>query len=242
MTTLPKPDPALHDVGLDDGGQRGIKQVRLLEHFGLEPSTDLLEIGCGLGRLAYELAGYIQGGSYTGFDISAEAIDWLNAEYAPLLPGFRFDLLDVASARYRPDGGHTAATVRFPYEDDSFDLVCAFEVFMHVDRAGVANYLSEVSRVLRQGGSALLTFMAIWDPNEVPTYAGRPFEPIGGGVHSRFPERPGVSMAYQDHLIRTMIRDAGLRITEAIEGRWHKPWDEPTDPGHNCDVYVVAPA
>ena len=56
MSTLPLPDPALHDVGLDDGGQRGAKQVRLLEHVGLAPSTDLLEIGCGLGRLAYELA------------------------------------------------------------------------------------------------------------------------------------------------------------------------------------------
>ena len=115
MSTLPLPDPALHDVGLDDGGQRGAKQVRLLEHVGLAPSTDLLEIGCGLGRLAYELATYFDGGSYTGFDISAEAIDWLNAEYAPRLPGFRFDLLDVASARYRPDGEQPAASVRFPW-------------------------------------------------------------------------------------------------------------------------------
>ena len=96
MSTLPLPDPALHDVGLDDGGQRGAKQVRLLEHVGLTPAADLLEIGCGLGRLAYELATYFDGGSYTGFDISAEAIDWLNAEYAPRLPGFEATGYDVA--------------------------------------------------------------------------------------------------------------------------------------------------
>lgn len=242
MTWLPLPDPALHDVGINNE-ERGINQVRLLQHYGLTPATRLLEIGCGLGRLAYELRDHFQdGGTYAGFDIGAEAIEWLNAEYAPRLPGFRFDLLDVQSTRYRPHGDQAAAAVRFPYDDDAFDLACAFEVFMHVELDGVANYLAEVARVLRPGGVGVMTFMAIWDPDEVPTYAGRPFAPIGGGVHTRFPERAGVSMAYQDHLIRQTVAEAGLALVDTIEGRWHHPWDEPTEPGHNCDVYVVTPA
>ena len=68
---LPRPDPTLHPVGGPSTG-RGPNQLSLLRHWGLRPSARVLEIGCGVGRLAYELASYLDGGSYTGFDISPE--------------------------------------------------------------------------------------------------------------------------------------------------------------------------
>src|SRR2546422_614400 len=95
VNPLPPPDPTLHHVGREDGGQRGVKQRVLLEHFGLRPDTDLLEIGCGVGRLPYELADFFDGGTYTGFDVSKVAIDWLNEHYATRRSNLRFDFLDV---------------------------------------------------------------------------------------------------------------------------------------------------
>jgi len=55
------------------------------------------------------------------------------------------------------------AAESLPYDDDSFDLVTALDVIEHLDddQAG----LSEVSRVLRPGGRALLfvpAFMFLW--------------------------------------------------------------------------------
>ena len=56
---------------------RGPNQLAL--HYRLVPSANVLEIGCGLGRLAYELALYLDdNGTYAGLDIAPCAIDWLN--------------------------------------------------------------------------------------------------------------------------------------------------------------------
>jgi len=240
--SLPVPDSGLLDVGDDEGGQRYKKQLSLLQHFGLRPNSNMLEIGCGLGGLAYELASFLDlDGRYTGVDISPEAVTWLRANYAPRLRGFRFDLLDVHNPRYRPSDGIEPELVRFPYPDASFDSVCAFEVFMHVPLAGVRNYLREVRRVLRAGGVAILTFQAIWECEEEPTLFGRPFVHIGGGVHTRYPEEPGMSMAYRVGLLRELIDVTDLELIAEIEGLWHSPWD-PRPPGapiHNCDVFGV---
>lgn len=239
---IPAPDVSLHTVGKEDGGQRGPKQRALLEHFGLTPASNLLEIGCGVGRLAYELSDYFEpAGRYTGFDISEAAIDWLNEHYAPALPGFRFDHLDVANPRFNPTGRQEPGEVRFPYPDAGFDLVVAFEVFMHVDRLGVEVYLAEIARVLRPGARAVVTFMAVYDDARPGRYAGRDFVAVGDGVYTRLPDRSGWSLGYHDSLIRQMISEAGLQLDETIEGSWHRPLEPPT-PGlqHGCDVYVVA--
>jgi SAM-dependent methyltransferase len=239
---LPVPDPAIHVTGGDDGGQRGLKQVALLEHFGLQPSAHVLEIGCGLGRLAYELASYLDAdGRYTGFDIAPQAITWLNEHYAPRLEGFRFDLLDVRNPRFHAAGAGAASDVRFDYGDAEFDIVCAFEVFMHLTLDELRNYLDEVTRVLRPGGVAVLTFMAIWENEEEPVLGGRPFVAIGGGVHTRYPENPVLSMGYRVELIRDLFRERDLESLGEIEGLWHSPWKErlPDIPVHRCDAFAV---
>ncbi len=229
-------------VGGDEGGQRGPNQLALLEHFGLQPSSAVLEIGCGLGRLAYELSWFLNfDGNYTGFDIAPDAIAWLNENYAPVLPGFRFDLLDVQNPRFHAAAGKHAHEVRFPYPDAAYDIVCAFEVFMHIPLNGVRNYLNEVARVLKPGGRAVLTFQAIWEHETEPVLDGRPFVDIGGGVHTRFPESTGLSMAYKADLLRGLFRECGLEQVEEIEGLWHSPWTaRPAGtPVHKCDVFTV---
>jgi len=239
---LPKWDPSVHTVGWDDGGQRYIKQLALLEHYGLEPSSDVLEIGCGIGGLAYELAGFLgDNATYTGFDVAPRAIAWLNEQYAPQLPNFRFELLDVENPRFAPGHGAQPHEVRFPYRDSSFDIVCAFEVFMHLPLDGVRNYIGETARVLKPGALAVLTFQAIWERETEPVLFGRPFVDIGGGVHTRHPEKHGMSMAYKVGLLRDLFASAGLEPVDEVEGLWHSPFDARPEgrPVHNCDVFVV---
>ena len=123
--SLPPPDTSLHPVG-GVSAERGANQMRLLRHWGLQPSSHVLEIGCGVGRLAYELADYLDAaGRYSGFDISPKAIGWLNEHYAPRLPNFRFDLVDVRNVRYRPGSDVEATTLEFPYADEQFDVARA---------------------------------------------------------------------------------------------------------------------
>jgi SAM-dependent methyltransferase len=238
---LPLPDPALHNVGKDGvAGDRGAQQLGLLEHYGLTPSSDVIEVGCGLGRLAYELASYLDDdATYIGFDIAPAAIEWLQTSYAPRLPGFRFDLLRVHNERYQPDEDIGPERVRFPYPDGAADVACAFEVFMHVSPEGVRNYLAEMARVLRPGGVAVVTFMAIYPDEHEPRHAGRPFVQIADGVYTRFPDRTSTSMGYDVALVRSMLDDAGLEEVGSIAGRWHTPWVEPPPLSHGCDLFAV---
>lgn len=48
----------------------------------LRPEDDLLDIGCGAGRLAIALSGFLKG-RYEGRDVMAPAIDWCRSAITP---------------------------------------------------------------------------------------------------------------------------------------------------------------
>ena len=100
----------------------------------------ILDVGCGTGANLLMLSKY---GDAEGVDISEDAL---------------------AFCRERGlDKVKLGAGEELPYEDNSFDLVTAFDVVEHMDDdlAG----LREMRRVLRPGGRVLLfvpTFMFLW--------------------------------------------------------------------------------
>jgi len=209
----------------------------------------VLEIGCGVGWLAYGLASRLtEAGGYAGLEISELVIDWLNDNYASRLPNFRFDLLDVKNARYRPKGSHKPERVRFPYDDDQFDIACAFNVFVYMTERGITNYLREIARVLRPDGVALVTFKAVIDGDLGPREGRRAYVRVRDGVYTKRPEHDGWAMAYDDSLIRSMIDRAGLSMKAFELGAWHTPASVPRSapasdtPQQGADLYVVTPA
>jgi len=112
----------------------------------------VLDVGCGEGQLTAELER--AGMTVVGVDVAAEALSRARAGH----PGL--DLRIVP-----PEG-------RWPLTDSSFDVVWAGETIEHViDTAG---WLSEVRRVLRSGGTLLLSTpehgplallgLALWRP------------------------------------------------------------------------------
>lgn len=237
---LPRPDTSIHPVGGRTGDARGQNQLAFLRHFGLAPSSRIFEIGCGVGRLAYELAPVLAGGSYVGVDISPKAIGWLNEHYAPRLRAFRFDLLDIRNPRYRPRGAHAASDMRFPYADDHFDVIAAFAVFMHISIEEIANYLAEIRRLLDPSGFAAVTFRAVRPDRQPPPARGRDWIPVAPGVYSIFPELEHRSMAYDLALIHDTIAGAGLDVVAEIEGSWHRrPADPAAGPRLGADAFVL---
>jgi SAM-dependent methyltransferase len=210
----------------------------------MRPSSHVLDVGCGIGRLTYECASYLDDeATYTGLDIEPTVIDWLNTNYAPRLPGFRFDHLDVHNESYRPTGAVGAEHVRFPYENERFDVVCAFEVFMHVSLEAIRNYVHEMARVLRPGGLAVVTFVAAY-PDE-PVSFDADYVEVGTGIYTTRPDRVSSEMAYDVDLVRSALTDAGLDEVGSVKGRIHTPRDR--RPGvapdielpavdHGCDV------
>ena len=108
----------------------------ILDALRLEPGMKALDIGCGIGTDAFDLAERVgPGGHVTGVDFSESLIAEAKRRAARRNQSVTFEIGDAQS-------------MRFP--DNTFDVVRTERMLMHVPDAERA--LSEMSRVLRRGG------------------------------------------------------------------------------------------
>jgi SAM-dependent methyltransferase len=99
-----------------------------------------LDLGCGLGRHSIQFAK--DGFDVTGFDLSDEAVKGLN-EWA------ENEKLNIIT--FKGD------MVNLPFGDNTFDCIMAYHVIFHTDSKGIVKILSEIKRVLKEGGELYLT-------------------------------------------------------------------------------------
>lgn len=96
---LPEPNPDSVFVG--DGDFRAVG-VEFLGHFirlaGLRPESRVLDIGCGIGRMAVPLTQYLdfEKGRYSGIDPVEGGIAWCRRFITPAYQNFSFQRVDIA--------------------------------------------------------------------------------------------------------------------------------------------------
>ena len=149
---VPLPHRRLRLMGDDD--TRFTEQANRLAHltyqWGLEDGDELLDVGCGVGRLAIGLlVGTSFQGRYVGFDVMPRHVRWARRHLTPVAPSFRFRHVDVHNDRYNPEGAVAPAELRFPARSGGFDLATLYSIFTHFYRADIEVYLAELHRVLR---------------------------------------------------------------------------------------------
>jgi len=132
------------------------KQI-LIDHAGLKPDSQVLEIGCGSGRAALMLTDFLKEGRYTGMDIEPVSLEACRNNKALAPNQYRFDLINIYSEEYNPGGEIHAKDYRFPYKDSEFDVIFMTSVFTHMLPDTVSNYISEIGRLLKPGGRCLFT-------------------------------------------------------------------------------------
>ncbi len=142
----------------------------------------VLDLGCGDGAFAAALTG--AGAVVTAVDVSGEAVRRARRR----APGAQVELV--------AEGGE------LPFAEDAFDLVWCGETLEHV--ADVAGLLAEVRRVLRWGGTLLVT-----TPNvprlgvAVEALRGRPLE-------ERLDPRADHLRFFTARTLAGVLRDAGF--------------------------------
>ncbi|OWK46560.1 Methyltransferase [Fimbriiglobus ruber] len=161
--------------GIGGGFEVGPRFVRhFRELAGLRPDEAVLDIGCGVGRMALPLTTYLSpAGRYEGFDIMRPNVGWCRGAITPRFPNFRFRHADIFNNEYNPLGKIRGREFRFPYADASFDFAFLTSVFTHMLPDEVAHYLSEIGRVLKPGGRCFATVYLLNDESNRLVEAGQ---------------------------------------------------------------------
>ena len=218
------PPRRLDFVGHSDFAATGDE---FLGHFvelgGLQPDEKVLDVGCGIGRMARPLAGYLsERGSYDGFDVNREGIGWCRRRYARN-PNFRFRVADLYNRRYNPHGAASAAEYRFPYEDATFDFAIAASVLTHLLETEADHYLEEIARVLKPGGRLVGTFFVLDAESRRLLGEGRSalaFSDADAHVAVVDDAVPEEAVAYDVGWVRERLGAHGLEVRELRPGSW----------------------
>jgi SAM-dependent methyltransferase len=208
--------------------------LRVYGHVGAR--SRILEVGCGLGRIAFPLRYVLTDGSYEGFEVVRDKVAWLEATFTPAHPTFRFTWADLHNTHYNPGGATPAERYVFPYEAASFDVVFAASVFTHMLPGTTAAYLQQAARVLRPGGRCLFSFFLLdhYDPSRArplgfasPAFAFDHHVPAAGDDFAvAVPDDPERMTAYRLALVERLAADAGLRLAEPpLPGLWSGAFD-----------------
>lgn len=206
--------------------EHGDKWVRYFSQTcDLKPDEHVLDVGCGVGRVAIPLAGYLTSQArYEGLDVVPERIQWCQENITPRWSNFRFRLADVFNKASNPGGHKQAKDYTFPYEDEQFDFAFLISVFTHMLPEDVEHYLRELKRVLRPGGRCAITYLLLNDEALRAVEEGRSRQELPhdfGDYRLGSKEVPERLVAYREDFVLDLYEKIGLGIKPPIHyGRW----------------------
>jgi SAM-dependent methyltransferase len=195
----------------------------VLEKGGVHEGSRLLDIGCGVGRVALPLARRVpRNVVYEGFDVVRGAVRWCRRRISRTNPNFRFRHVSVRNSEYSLRGT-PAAKFRFPFPEATFDCAFAFSVFTHLTFPEMRQYLRESHRVLEPGGRLIATFFLL-NEESTPRLTLLPpryqFPVVDGPVRLTNGANPGEGVAVDEAALLAEMDTAGFRRHTVSRGQW----------------------
>lgn len=129
--------------GYEDWDEMGDSNANLLIACGVKSGMDVLDFGCGCGRVAVKLSNKIKLSSYVGLDVVPELLNYAT-KICP--PDYKFTLNQ---------------SLKIPLEDNSLDAAFSFSVFTHLLQTEIHIYLIQIFRKLRNSGFLVFSFLEI---------------------------------------------------------------------------------
>jgi len=159
----------------------GIIEYCLLIQNGLQKQHSVVDVGCGSGRLAFQLKDFLEG-PYVGTDVVPELYKY--AQRICKRPDWKF---------------LNAPGLTIPLPDDSADFVCFFSVFTHLLHDESYKYLAEARRVVKPGGKIIFSFLEFAVPSHWFIFQGVLDDIRPDKVLNQFMDRDAIQ-AWASHL------------------------------------------
>lgn len=186
--------------------------AELIRLADIEATSQVLEIGCGVGRNAFGLATVLNQGGFKGVDIDLPSIEGASNNRFLRKHGFDFTFIDVKNAEYNPDGTHKASEFTFPFEQGSLDVVFLVSVVTHILPDDLEHYVQEIARMLKPGGRIVFTTFLM---DEATEFDGRPFSYGSWPWRSTNEDIPEICVGYYlDYLDDLLIKSGFERKVE----------------------------
>lgn len=188
----------------------------------LQPTDKVLDIGCGIGRIARPLTKFLnREGAYYGFDVVRLGINWCKQAYHNY-PNFHFRYIPLRNDLYNLTTNASPVDVDFPYQPDFFDLAVLVSVLTHMQEADVRRYFFEIARVLKSGKSCFCTLFLITAASDA--YLKTSKNPLFKFRYDNYflhnATVKDANIAYKWEVVEEMIHTAGMRITTFLPGWW----------------------
>lgn len=212
------PPKGMTFTGAGDFLLEGAKYAEYFKRYGLTPDAHVLDVGCGLGRMAIPLTQYLSSsGSYLGFDIMPQAIKWCLQEITPRYSNFQFKLYQGGNDLYN---SKAQILSRFPAMKDEFHFAILTSVFSHLQPAETVFFLEELNRCLTSNGRVFATFFIYPDHIQAPLNPSFAF-PFDYGHYCLMSNQvKGANVAYQKSWLMAQIAANGFQIVEHLPGFW----------------------
>jgi SAM-dependent methyltransferase len=191
---------------------------------GLRADDAVLDVGCGPGRMAVPLTGFLsEHGRYDGFDLVRDEVRWCQEAITPRFPRFTFTRIDVRNPLYNPGGSIAASELRFPYGDGSFDFAFLTSVFTHMLPDAVDRYLAELRRTLRPTGRVFATWFLLNEESLALIEAGSSYFAFAherGVARVNDSDAPEAAVAYPEAWLREQAARHGFAVERVLGGYW----------------------
>jgi len=140
-------------IGSGDFDLVGRIELGLLKMAGLKPDHTLVDLGCGIGRLAVHAIPTLSGGSYIGIDISQTMLKRAKARIAETVPNPPCSVTWIKQT-----------TSHFTLAEKSVDMMCAFSVFTHMEHEDCYRYLKDALRIVKPLGRFIFSCLPLTLP------------------------------------------------------------------------------
>ena len=169
----------------------GKVELAALRKYGFNGTADVIDVGCGSGRLALQLAP-LSDVSYLGTDVIPDLLDYARK------------LVKRPDWQFMPTEGTT-----IPSADNSADFITFFSVFTHISQEDCYRYLIEAKRVIRPGGKILVSFLEFYIVSHWAAFEGSLKRRKAGDPMDLFIDRDA---------IRSWAHYSGLEVVEFVDG------------------------